>query len=319
MKEPTLTFLPSMPNDAEARQVVTTAMRFVGRTYRITREMTGDTIDCSTLLSQAHWLGAGIGIPFIAENQRTAVNGVEVGLHELIPGDAIFAYPSVEHSPDRLHNHVAMYLGADDNDVEWVMESRAPSGVKFSRLEDAFSDGGCRRFTLNPLQIFDQNGWLEMAAAVPKLGRLGSRLTSGSTGRRRHTGVDLYVHNSGVPVWSPIAGIANYQNGRVVVTGRQSEVVLEPVEPVDDFPRPVRRGSILGTLGRFRGSRPCNMVPGFQSLPHLHLELWSAGAESFYIQPGAPQRDAYLACNAVYAAKSGTLNLPVAATSFRVL
>src|SRR2546423_2019859 len=61
--------------EQECISVVLAALRYLGLPYLRTEELGDTTIDCSTLTSQAHWEGAAVGIPFVAENQRIAKSG----------------------------------------------------------------------------------------------------------------------------------------------------------------------------------------------------------------------------------------------------
>src|SRR5437870_2117573 len=56
----------------ECIETVRVAISLLGRPYAMTEEIDANTIDCSTLTSEAHWRGAAVGIPFTAERQRVA-------------------------------------------------------------------------------------------------------------------------------------------------------------------------------------------------------------------------------------------------------
>src|SRR4051812_24507907 len=78
-----------LPLAGEALSVISASATFAGWRYQITREQADGLIDCSSLVSQSHWLGAAIGMPFIAETQRLAYSGIDVARNELRPGDVL--------------------------------------------------------------------------------------------------------------------------------------------------------------------------------------------------------------------------------------
>ena len=102
-------------------------------------------MDCSTLISQCMWIGAGAGVPFVAETQRLAYNAIRVAPEDRLPGDVLVRYRSRNDSPDGRHNHVAMFIGEDTGGQPWLIESRSPYGVRARRVdainEEAVSGG----------------------------------------------------------------------------------------------------------------------------------------------------------------------------------
>lgn len=87
-------------NERECDAVARAALEHLGKRYRITRELRNGLIDCSTVVSQAHWIGAAVRVPFIAESQRNAANATAVeSIADVLPGDVLVAYPSVAASP----------------------------------------------------------------------------------------------------------------------------------------------------------------------------------------------------------------------------
>ena len=93
--------------------VCNNAMNYVGMPYLRSEELSQSTIDCSTLVSQSHWEGALIGVPFTADGQRRATSGASIECRaDLQPGDVLVRYESVDTSPDKQFNHVAIFLGA---------------------------------------------------------------------------------------------------------------------------------------------------------------------------------------------------------------
>ena len=196
---------------SECMTVVSCAGEFAGSSYRITRELVTGLIDCSTLVSQCVWIGAGAATPFVAETQRLAYNALSIPAENRLPGDVLVRYPSRAQSPDGRHNHVALFVGEDQSDRAWLIESRAPVGVRARPVDEEDAEGGIRRFLPNPTRVFPgQQEALGLARAVPKLGRLGARLTAGGFDPPRHRGVDIYFH--GLPVLvSPVNGTVTYR------------------------------------------------------------------------------------------------------------
>jgi murein DD-endopeptidase MepM/ murein hydrolase activator NlpD len=299
---------------SECMSVAQASLQFVGRTYRITREMTASTIDCSTLVSQSLWVGGGVAVPFIAESQRRFPAGESVGLAELLPGDALFAYAALEDTPDGSHNHVALFLGWDEIGEPWGIESKSPHGVRLSRLADLSLDGGIKRFCPKPTQVFAAGGWNWVAERVPKLGRLGARLTAGG-GRERHTGIDVFLP-AGTPVLAPLDGTlvsdSEISRGRVRIVGDDTLCILANVDIEADAE--VRRGDVLGAVAE-QGTGRCNRV-GRASKSWLHVELWSTRDIGFPHHPdgevarhrpvGQAWREA-APYNSVYAMKVGEI------------
>ncbi len=77
------------------------------------------------------------------------------------------------------------------------------------------AEGRIRRFLPNPTRVFvDQDDVLRLARAVPKLGRLGARLTSGLAESPRHRGVDIYFQERPTVV-SPLNGTLVYRDDAV--------------------------------------------------------------------------------------------------------
>lgn len=309
----------------ECAAVAVAATAHVGKGYRITRELSPDTVDCSTLVSQAHWLGAAIQTPFIAESQRLAQNGKDVEGEEIIPGDCLYAYASRESSPGGKHNHVAMYVGEDSAGHHWAIESADPVGVRFVPLESVRREGGIRRFCPSPQSRFGLGQWDRLASSVPKLGRLGARLTSRHASTTRHPGTDIYVDHE-TSVRSPLAGhvVALRPLGRgefAVTIGRGDGMVtvLAPVLPLQaTVGEYVDGGSVIGRLGTVK-SPHCNAIPGFGGRARLHWELWAIKSEQPSPSPGlcpdqglgAGVGKSQLALSPIYMVKSGALEPPV--------
>lgn len=311
---------------SECESVAHAATRHLGKSYRITRELSETTIDCSTLVSQSHWIGAGVQTPFVAESQRLAVNGLQVGWDELVPGDCIYAYRDRQSSPGGRHNHVALYVGTDRTGEPWAVESLDPSGVHFLPLERVRDAGGIRRFCPNPQILYPPGEWTALAERVPKLGRLGARLTSRGASRTRHSGTDVYLPNR-TRVVSPFDGEVV---GVFPVRGRPTLLLLAnqeglwtlmaplELEPLNPGER-VTRGQLVGRLVTDR-PMACNAIP-LQGPAKLHWEIWTESPAATGPAPGlafemgpipklgrnAPR----VALNPIYLVKIGIVGSPV--------
>lgn len=268
----------------ECDSVAIAAMEHWGKSYKITRELTTDTIDCSTLVSQGHWVGAAVQTPFIAETQRRAPNGKSVELDAILPGDAIFAYPSLDEAPDGAHNHVALYLGADADGRPWVVESRGGKGVLLTPLGDVMVKGGIRRFCINPTRTFPRGEWSRLVREVPKLGRIGARLTAKYRSEQRHGGTDIYVgvgtkvlapHDGEIVEINRVGGVA-----RVCLwsTDLRALTILAPVALDAGFQSGsnVARGMVLGTVAPGHTVLGCNRIPTKRGQGFIHWEIWTA-------------------------------------------
>jgi cell wall-associated NlpC family hydrolase len=104
--------------NTEPYRICAAALKWLGASYEQFEELRSrhgrGSIDCSTLVSQSHWEGALIVVPFTAEGQRKSSRGKAISSIDLAePGDVMVKYPSLEDSPDRRHNHVGIFLGRD--------------------------------------------------------------------------------------------------------------------------------------------------------------------------------------------------------------
>jgi hypothetical protein len=294
---------------------------FAGWRYRITRELVAGQIDCSTLVSQSHWSGAAVGVPFVAETQRLAYNARTITSSTWLPGDVLVRYPSSVDSPNRRHNHVALFAGSDRSGVEWAIESKAPLGVRAVSVTPDTTRGGVRRFLPNPHMAFpDQQYVLRLAKAVPKLGRLGARLTSRCLSLLRHQGVDIYFDRAvevvspltGSVVFRRIGGSRPYHVASLADAGEGTFLILAPVEPQLPSGASVCAGDVIGTSLAIT-PYGCNVIPSLGHYARLHIECWSARPLPFDEErelqwPGPPALRAY---NALYAMKANLLSLPV--------
>ena len=251
----------------EALSVVAASGTFAGWDYRITREQLPGLVDCSSLVSQAHWLGAAIGMPFIAETQRIAYSGTDVAAGDLRPGDVLVRYPSRAASPGGRHNHVVLHLGEHPELGPSVIESAPEVGVRVRPLNGFHGLGGVRRFVLSDAPDFPrQQIATQLAAAVPKLGRLGSRLTAGLDEPRRHRGVDVLLRAAS-EVRAPIDGTATYlpnaprgHDGAVAI--RSEDGAVSVVLAMSGGPMSSRRCEQATRSGTRSNVGPTAVTPG---------------------------------------------------------
>jgi cell wall-associated NlpC family hydrolase len=314
---------------SEALRVLAATAQFGGWKYRITRELRDGWVDCSTLVSQAHWSGAGVGVPFVAETQRRAYTAEPVPPGEVMPSDVLVRYTSRALAPDGRHNHVVMYLGKHPQMGPWVIESAAGiGGVRVRPMNDDDAVGGVRRFLPFPSRSFPRASAVSvLAGSVPKLGRLGARLTSDLAILRRHRGVDLYCRKD-FEVLAPISGAAirepnrgQLNSGTVHILSENATVLvtLRTIEWPRHARSKVRAGESIGICRR-HPAIDCNGIPSLREFPRLHLEFWSAQNVPFHserdlVPPHRPDElgsgKTMRAFNAIYAIKLGILVPPV--------
>jgi hypothetical protein len=321
---------------SEASRVLKSAAGFSGWRYRITRELTRDWVDCSTLVSQAHWNGAGIGVPFVAETQRRAYSALAIAPEERTPSDVLIAYPTKAMAPDGRHNHVVMYLGRHPQLGEWVIEAAVSAdGVQVRPLKETDSDGGVRRFLPFPKSFAfpATDVALRLAQSVPKLGRLGARLTSGLVVPRRHRGVDIYAREE-FSVRAPLDGSIVRETFRgqsrlgalhVISPNRTLAVSMYGIEWTHLGSDVVEVGDVLGVCRRHPASL-CNSIPVLRGYPKLHLEMWSKQRLPFSYERGlapppwmddvAPTPRPF---NPIYAIKLGLIGTPIEKDDIDVL
>lgn len=280
-------FFPHLAN-SEMRECVSVAyaaFEHLGKSYRIARELQPGFVDCSTIVSQSYWIGAAILTPFVAENQRLYANAVAINKgDDLLPGDAIYAYPNLAETPGGRHNHVVLFIGEDHRGIPWVIESTERSGATLAELSSVRLDGGIRRFSPDPLRVFKTGDWSSLARRVPKLGRLGCRLTAQYGAFRRHRGTDIYVE-PGWAVVSPLRGtiVALLKQGissqsfvGIWSAEKKACSLVGPVRIVANIRigTEVDSGQLLGGLEKFTASARCNAIPQPPGTLRVHWELW---------------------------------------------
>lgn len=317
----------------ECDSVARAAFEHLGKSYRITRELKPGLVDCSTIISQAHWVGAAVQTPFIAESQRRAANAVAVDRGDLLPGDAIYAYSSHRHSPGGRHNHVVMYVGEDSRGISWVVESREGPGAQLIKLGAVQFNGGIRRFCVQPFHAFPSGDWSFLVRRVPKLGRLGCRLTAQYGASRRHRGTDIYAQRDWAVV-SPFAGTIvtvfktkNFSDLFVGIWSAEQDAcsLVGPIKIASNIGvgAQVESGQLLGGLGEGAGPGGCNVIAHPPGIRHVHWELWSRAGSA--VSPAGDLRCDWLprqlsrqvelrAQNAIYELKCGKIGTCVSGT-----
>jgi NlpC/P60 family len=322
---------------SESSGIVAAALSFLGCRYQITRELSVGTIDCSTLVSQAYWIGGGIRIPFKAEAQRTEVTSQVIAESDLHPSDLVFAYRSADQSPGGTHNHVSMYMGVDATGRKKVIESQSPNGVRIADLADVPQEGGYRRFAPNLTERFAENTWRPFACKTFKLGRLGARLTALDINRhRRHLGTDVVLDGPTL-ISAPADGvITRIVQGRrpagpvaVEIRTQTPWPSLHVMGPWEVFPgrigTRVERGEPLGRSSSI--SVPgCNVTGRTKGRHVLHWELWGSERSLGFFGDSLDVKDRATgigksdspmeAQNPIYLLKLGLIGPPVV-TGFR--
>ena len=268
----------------EQYEICKRALQFRNFSYKRSEELESDTtVDCSTLVSQAYWEGAIIGVPFIAENQRKAISGKMVKTpQEMIPADVLIKYPSLEDCPDKTYNHVGLYLGRDAKSEQWLIESIGRVGVRLSTVDEFNVLGGIKRFTLNtkPFASIQAREALSFAPLVPKFGRLGVRqYRKSKSGRTAHKGLDVYV-TAGTPVYASITGTAipihesTEDTNGVEIRG---EYLTNRYLMLDDIKiragEEIQTGDLLGQVASPSEKSDIVYSPITGNPSHLHLEV----------------------------------------------
>lgn len=268
----------------EQYEICKRSFQFLDFSYKRSEELEkGTTVDCSTLVSQSHWEGAAIGIPFVAENQRTATSGQVVSAIEgMIPADVLVKYPSLDASPDKTWNHVGLYLGRDIAGEQWLIESTSRAGVRLSRVAEFNPLGGIKRFTLTREAFISPQAQsaLTLTLHVPKFGRLGVRqYRKSGTERLPHKGLDIYVPD-GTRVYATLAGRVSlecdsieHSRGVEIATDEMTirylmigKIVVQPGDTV-------YVGDLLGQVVPLPDESDIVYSSAKTEMTHLHLEV----------------------------------------------
>ncbi|TSC85222.1 MAG: hypothetical protein G01um101417_89 [Parcubacteria group bacterium Gr01-1014_17] len=304
----------------EQYEVCKRALKFRSFSYKRSEELeSGATVDCSTLISQAYWEGALIGIPFVAENQRKAVSGKTIeSQQEMIPADVLIKYRSLEDCPDKTFNHVGLYLGKDSRNEQWLIESVGGSGVRLSKVSVFNAQGGIKRFTLStqPFTNTQTQEALALAPFVPKFGRLGVRqYRKLGNDRIAHRGVDIYVP-AGTLVPATTTGtivlvheLVEDADG-VEITGEHFTVRYLMLDDIKvKTGESVQIGDMLGRVVVPQERSDIVYSSITENKSHLHLEVEITGVTNERLESEIVM-DGKRYLNHLYLSKSGTLALP---------
>jgi hypothetical protein len=313
--------------EQECISVILVALRYLGLPYLRTEELADKTIDCSTLTSQAHWEGAAVGIPFVAENQRTAKSGEPVaGLADILPGDVVVKYESLEDTPDGIYNHVGIVIGWDEQGSPWIVESASSVGVRISPLASFQPKGGIKRFLPRPLDIFpiaEAESLQRTAETIPKFGRFGVRQYSKKNSQRfEHLGIDIYCPTQ-TPVFAPISGVARFSH-----LEREDSVSInifnEQIEAFCSLANinysnsiydgaTINEGNFIGTVIPPSSNSEIKYVDTLSDVTHLHI-AYASKIETYY---GNIRRGEWIYHNPLYACKVKDISLPVEFSDLR--
>ena len=307
--------------DTEPYGICDKALEMLGWGYQQSEELVRESaIDCSTLVSQSHWEGAAIGVPFVAENQRTAVSGLNIRrIEDAIPSDVLVKYRSLDESPEGRWNHVGLYLGADFRGERWVIEAAGGQGVQLSTVKAFRPEGGIKRFTLS-WSVFDSleaRQALALTRLVPKLGRLGARQYRRSSAERiPHRGLDLYTE-PGAYVHATLDGTISLEwdpieqfNGVAIVGSRYIVRVFPLGEIMVSAGTPVKKGDMIGRLVPPSETSDIRYATFPHGSSHLHLEVECRFAGAIERQRIVVDGKKYL--NHLYLSKTGELGIPLA-------
>jgi murein DD-endopeptidase MepM/ murein hydrolase activator NlpD len=308
----------------ECTSVAIASLAHFAKSYQRSRPLLSGYIDCSTLVSQAHWEGASVQTPFIAENQRTAKSAAAVSsLLDVLPGDVLVAYESLEEAPGGRHNHVAMVLMNEAQGEGWAIQATEDTGTTIIPLAEARIGGGIRRFCPNPLVPYADGDWKNLARRVPKLGRLGVRLKNPAGEERRHSGIDVHAAY-GTPIYAPIDGTIMLDQGgaSIVIRNGRLEMIsaLLPIRVASKLVDgdTVSRGDLLGTSSRMPPSFPCDSTVFSGGRPHVHWEFWTTLPMGYHPSvtveaPAGFSEPGYRAYSPIYAVKLGKIGSPLIA------
>jgi hypothetical protein len=303
---------------SEPFEICNFALECLGLPYLRTEELAAASIDCSTLTSQAHWIGAAIGIPFIAETQRTASSGTPINASDSRSGDIWIRYPTTEASPDGLFNHVGLFMGRSSRGEPWIVESRGSEGVRLTRAEEFAPNGGIKRYWQSE-RAFNTElvaAIRKVCSTVPKLGRLGARQYTIDGRRMQHLGIDIYCP-VGTEICASSAGkisiVTNDVEKSVGITIDGPEdanlrVTYFNIEPSTENRTFVNLGQRIGRVVT-SDVRSLIRYTGPDRNAHLHFEVDGASdIKQASSQLCVGDRRFF---NGLYLAKLGVLRLPV--------
>ncbi len=306
--------------NSERMQILKSSLQFLGNSYLRTEELASDTVDCSTLTSQAYWEGAQIGIPFIAESQRSAPSGEEVTLENTQPADIVIKFPNLDTSPDKIYNHVGLILGTAKDGITYVIESNSKDGCVISTLDDFDPQGGFKSYIKN-IDIKTTETLHEqfsvLSKKVPKLSRLGAKqYQKNSTDRIAHKGIDIYV-DEGTTVYAPISGyltietLIDEQEPCVVIKSDYGlTCVLGNVEVSSELVNQhIKADNPLGKVQLPKTDTHMNYPELGGKTSHIHFQMHGSVTTNYILHKiKIGDKDYY---NGVYMAKLGLAKLPV--------
>jgi cell wall-associated NlpC family hydrolase len=271
------------PCDCDIHQVCLCAISFLGQPYLQAEELTELAIDCSTLTSQSHWIGAQIGIPFIADSQRVAKSGVLIENPNLSkPGDIWVRFSSVHLSPDGEFNHVGIYLGKDKSGNGWVIEARGGAGVILTLASEFEPAGGIKRYLKNGSITHQKSNYQFsrlLSQKVPKMGRLGARQYLKETHERRlHKGLDIYMP-FGSQISSPVTGTVEIYSDEIEgagynIVGHNCSVRILHIG-ASYSQKTIEIGALLGSIQGPRVDSISYVDVKDNGTSHVHIEVIS--------------------------------------------
>lgn len=306
--------------DSERMRILKASLQFLGNSYLRTEELAQNTVDCSTLTSQSYWEGAQIGIPFIAESQRVAADGIPVTKEEALPADIVVRFAGLEASPDKTYNHVGLILGRGSNGTTYVIESNSKEGCVISTLEKFDPQGGFRRYLKNDNVLVDDGLYADFNAIskkVPKLSRLGARqYKTDAQERPVHRGIDIYVELD-TPVHAPIPGVVSVG---VLHDEREPCIFIEDkdglkctlgnaIPEASLIGQTVREGQVIGKIHSPSNDTQMKYPDMKGCVIHLHFQIEGQVQTDKVLNKIKVGDKTYY--NGIYMAKLGLIKLPV--------
>lgn len=306
--------------NSERIRILKSALQFLGNPYLRTEELAQNTIDCSTLTSQAYWEGAQIGIPFIAESQRVAKDGMVLNIDEILPADIVVKFKSLEDSPDRTYNHVGLILGKDVNDCTYVIESNSKEGCVISSLDKFNPSGGFRSYIKNyniEVQEERHQELFKISRKIPKLSRLGARqYCTDNSDRIVHKGIDIYVEEN-TKIYAPIYGFLTVdilypESEPCVIIERQNglKCIIGNITPKKEIINTqVNANQLIGKVKKVRENSKIKYPLVDNKVVHLHFQVeGQIQTDKIINKITIDNKDFY---NGLYLAKLGVINLPL--------